>query len=378
MTVEPGARVLPPPPRADPRPAPDAQRRRARVRQARAERDDALGRRGAAGQALARARAGAAPGGRSTSSTSRRPACTSPTSSKLLEVLNRLVDAGNTVVVIEHNLDIIKSADYVVDLGPEGGRRGGRGGGAGDAGADRPHEGLVHGAVPQAGAARLSTAVGSRRSQEALKRWAALLLASAVRLRLRPRLRRPGAPRQGAARPLPEHPRRRRRPLRPRREAARRRRSSPAADRSRGQGRPRPRRRQHRRDARRRRRSRSASTASTAPELAQAFGRKAKRFTSDLAFGKTVRLAGKGKDRYGRELAEVFLPDGRSLNRELVAAGFAWWYRKYSTDRDLGALEQQAREQRRGLWADPEPDAAVGLPGGRTQLSRAVTSSSAA
>lgn len=45
---------------------------------------------------------------------------------KLLEVLNRLVDAGNTVVVIEHNLDVIKTADYVIDLGPEGGSRGGK------------------------------------------------------------------------------------------------------------------------------------------------------------------------------------------------------------------------------------------------------------
>lgn len=44
---------------------------------------------------------------------------------QLLEVLQRLVDAGNTVLVIEHNLDIIKAADYVVDLGPEGGDRGG-------------------------------------------------------------------------------------------------------------------------------------------------------------------------------------------------------------------------------------------------------------
>ena len=44
---------------------------------------------------------------------------------KLLDVLNRLVDAGNTVVVIEHNLDVIKSADYIIDLGPEGGDRGG-------------------------------------------------------------------------------------------------------------------------------------------------------------------------------------------------------------------------------------------------------------
>ena len=44
---------------------------------------------------------------------------------RLLQMLQKLVDAGNTVVVIEHNLDVIKSADYIVDLGPEGGDRGG-------------------------------------------------------------------------------------------------------------------------------------------------------------------------------------------------------------------------------------------------------------
>jgi len=45
---------------------------------------------------------------------------------RLLEVLGKLVDQGNTVVVIEHNLDVVKSADWVIDLGPEGGDAGGR------------------------------------------------------------------------------------------------------------------------------------------------------------------------------------------------------------------------------------------------------------
>ena len=44
---------------------------------------------------------------------------------KLVDILQRLVDTGNTIVVIEHNLDLIKTADYIIDLGPEGGERGG-------------------------------------------------------------------------------------------------------------------------------------------------------------------------------------------------------------------------------------------------------------
>ena len=45
--------------------------------------------------------------------------------SKLVEILQRLTDGGNTVVVIEHNLDVIKTADYLIDMGPEGGDGGG-------------------------------------------------------------------------------------------------------------------------------------------------------------------------------------------------------------------------------------------------------------
>ena len=44
---------------------------------------------------------------------------------KLVEILHRLADGGNTVVVIEHNMDVIKTADYIIDMGPEGGDRGG-------------------------------------------------------------------------------------------------------------------------------------------------------------------------------------------------------------------------------------------------------------
>lgn len=45
---------------------------------------------------------------------------------KLVEILQRLVDTGNSIIVIEHNLDLIKTADYIIDLGPEGGDNGGQ------------------------------------------------------------------------------------------------------------------------------------------------------------------------------------------------------------------------------------------------------------
>ena len=44
----------------------------------------------------------------------------------LLAIMNKLVDGGNTVIVIEHNMDVVRNADWVIDLGPEGGSRGGQ------------------------------------------------------------------------------------------------------------------------------------------------------------------------------------------------------------------------------------------------------------
>jgi hypothetical protein len=92
-----------------------------------------------------------------------------------------------------------------------------------------------------------------------------------------------------------------------------------------------------------------------APEKGQAFGNRAKQFTAELAFGQVVQVIVRDHDRFGRAVADVILPDGSSLNHELVRAGYAWWFRRYSTDRALQALESEARHARRGLWADAEP-----------------------
>lgn len=92
-----------------------------------------------------------------------------------------------------------------------------------------------------------------------------------------------------------------------------------------------------------------------APEKSQAFGQRAKQATARLLFGTTVGVIDHGRDRYGRTLGEVFLPNGTSLNQRLVEEGFAWHYVKYSSDSRLAALEQAARAARRGLWVDSAP-----------------------
>ena len=91
------------------------------------------------------------------------------------------------------------------------------------------------------------------------------------------------------------------------------------------------------------------------PEKKQAFGQKAKQFTSDFCFGKYVRVEGIKKDGYGRLLAHIYDDNGRHLNYLLVENGLAWHYTQYSKTLALTELEQTARLKRVGLWADAHP-----------------------
>ena len=91
------------------------------------------------------------------------------------------------------------------------------------------------------------------------------------------------------------------------------------------------------------------------PEKNQAFGTKAKQFTSDLCFSKNVTTKITDKDKYGRYIGDITLPNGTSVNQEIVKNGYAWHYKQYSNDQILADLENSAKKMKIGLWSDPQP-----------------------
>jgi len=82
------------------------------------------------------------------------------------------------------------------------------------------------------------------------------------------------------------------------------------------------------------------------PEKNQPFGQAAKRYVLDVAAHKIVTVQVETVDRYGRTVGEVFLPDSSNLNKQIVGAGFAWQYKKYSKDTEYSDLEKSAKGER--------------------------------
>lgn len=88
------------------------------------------------------------------------------------------------------------------------------------------------------------------------------------------------------------------------------------------------------------------------PEKKQPFGKQAKLFTSQLAFDKDVIVIESGHDRYGRLIADLVLPDHTYISRDIVRAGYAWWYRQYAPkDKVLAYAEADAKLDGLGIWS---------------------------
>ncbi len=88
----------------------------------------------------------------------------------------------------------------------------------------------------------------------------------------------------------------------------------------------------------------------------QPFGKKAKQVLSDLCFGQNIEIEYTGdKDRNGRYICVIYNQNGLNLNKEMMKLGMAWHYKKYSTDQEYKRLEEEARQNKIGLWAEPDP-----------------------
>lgn len=88
------------------------------------------------------------------------------------------------------------------------------------------------------------------------------------------------------------------------------------------------------------------------PEMGQDFGTRAKQFTSALVFGKDVEVKEYSRDIYRRTVARVYV-QGKDVCLELVKAGLAWHFKKYSSDAALAEAKVQARRAKKGLWSMP-------------------------
>jgi endonuclease YncB( thermonuclease family) len=88
------------------------------------------------------------------------------------------------------------------------------------------------------------------------------------------------------------------------------------------------------------------------PENRQPFGKNAKQFTSSQVFGKNIQFYRISTDRYRRTVAKIFYDNDKYLSREIIKAGYGWWYYKASKNFKLKDDETLARNKKLGLWSD--------------------------
>ena len=88
------------------------------------------------------------------------------------------------------------------------------------------------------------------------------------------------------------------------------------------------------------------------PESGQPFGKNAKQFTSSQVFGKEIIFYETDTDRYGRTIAKIYYNNGKYLSAEIIKVGLGWWYHQYSTNKELGKMQENAKTKNLGLWQD--------------------------
>jgi endonuclease YncB( thermonuclease family) len=92
-----------------------------------------------------------------------------------------------------------------------------------------------------------------------------------------------------------------------------------------------------------------------APEKGMPFYQVSKKHLGSLCFGQRVALQITQTESGNRKIGFTYLSSGNELSHEMIRAGLAWHFVKYNSDRDLAALEEEARKERMGLWKDPNP-----------------------
>ena len=92
-----------------------------------------------------------------------------------------------------------------------------------------------------------------------------------------------------------------------------------------------------------------------APEKKQAFSTKSKNHLSSLIYDKVITVKVEKQDKWGRYLAYAYTPDMRDVSLEMLKAGMAWHFVRYSDSEEYQEAENLARKKKVGLWSEPNP-----------------------